>query len=78
MWGLGGGSEGDRYGRRTGKIIMKLRKTVYLKQRNKEKKDILYTMKTGAVGIYTVESLNQLELINSCAVECGIKVKVLI
>lgn len=45
---------------------------------NKEKKDILYTMKTGAVGIYTVESLNQLELINSCAVECGIKVKVLI
>lgn len=45
---------------------------------NKEKKDILYTMKTGAVGIYTVESLNQLELINACAVECGIKVKVLI
>lgn len=45
---------------------------------NKEKKDILYTMKTGSVGIYTVESLNQLELINSCAVECGIKVKVLI
>ena len=44
----------------------------------KEKKDILYTMKTGAVGIYTVESLNQLELINFCAVECGIKVKVLI
>lgn len=45
---------------------------------NKEKKDILYTMKNGAVGIYTVESLNQLELINACAVECGIKVKVLI
>ena len=45
---------------------------------NKEKEDILYTMKTGAVGIYTVESLNQLELINACAVECGIKVKVLI
>lgn len=45
---------------------------------NKEKKDILYTMKTGAVGIYTVESLNQLELINACAVECGIKIKVLI
>lgn len=54
------------------------REKIVLSGVNKEKKDILYTMKTGAVGIYTVESLNQLELINSCAVECGIKVKVLI
>lgn len=54
------------------------RSKIVLSGVNKEKKDILYTMKTGAVGIYTVESLNQLELINSCAVECGIKVKVLI
>ena len=54
------------------------REKIVLSGVNKDKKDILYTMKTGAVGIYTVESLNQLELINSCAVECGIKVKVLI
>ena len=54
------------------------REKIVLSGVNKEKKDIIYTMKTGAVGIYTVESLNQLELINSCAVECGIKVKVLI
>ena len=54
------------------------REKIVLSGVNKEKKDILYTMKTGAVGIYTVESLNQLELINACAVECGIKVKVLI
>ena len=54
------------------------REKIVLSGVNKEKKDILYTMKTGAVGIYTVESLNQLELINSCADECGIKVKVLI
>lgn len=54
------------------------RSKIVLSGVNKEKKDILYTMKTGAVGIYTVESLNQLELINSCAVEYGIKVKVLI
>lgn len=54
------------------------RSKIVLSGVNKEKKAILYTMKTGAVGIYTVESLNQLELINSCAVECGIKVKVLI
>ena len=54
------------------------REKIVLSGVNKEKKDILYTMKTGAVGIYSVESLNQLELINSCAVECGIKVKVLI
>ena len=54
------------------------REKIVLSGVNKEKKDILYTMKTGAVGIYTVESLNQLELINSCAVECGIKVKVVI
>ena len=54
------------------------REKIVLSGVNKEKKDILYSMKTGAVGIYTVESLNQLELINSCAVECGIKVKVLI
>ena len=54
------------------------REKIVLSGVNKEKKDILYTMKTGAVGIYTVESLNQLELINSCAVECGIKVLVLI
>lgn len=54
------------------------REKIVLSGVNKEKKDILYTMNTGAVGIYTVESLNQLELINSCAVECGIKVKVLI
>lgn len=54
------------------------REKIVLSGVNKEKKDILYTMKTGAVGIYTVESLNQLELINLCAVECGIKVKVLI
>ena len=54
------------------------REKIVLSGVNKEMKDILYTMKTGAVGIYTVESLNQLELINSCAVECGIKVKVLI
>lgn len=54
------------------------REKIVLSGVNKEKKDILYTMKTGAVGIYTVESLNQLELINSCAVECGIKAKVLI
>lgn len=54
------------------------REKIVLSGVNKEKKDILYTMKTGAVGIYTVESLNQLELINSCAVECGIKVNVLI
>lgn len=54
------------------------REKIVLSGVNKGKKDILYTMKTGAVGIYTVESLNQLELINSCAVECGIKVKVLI
>lgn len=54
------------------------REKIVLSGVNKEKKDILYTMKTGAVGIYTVESLNQLELINSSAVECGIKVKVLI
>ena len=47
------------------------REKIVLSGVNKEKKDILYTMKTGAVGIYTVESLNQLELINSCAVECG-------
>lgn len=45
---------------------------------NKEKKDILYSMKTGAAGIYTVESVNQLDLINTCALECGIRVKVLL
>lgn len=54
------------------------REKIVLSGVNKEKKDIIFTMKTGAVGIYTVESLNQLELINACAVECGIKVKVLV
>ena len=54
------------------------REKIVLSGVNKEKKDILYIKETAAAGIYTVESLNQLELINSCAVECGIKVKVLI
>ena len=45
---------------------------------NKEKKDILSVMKTGSVGIYTVESMNQLKLINASALECGIKVNVLL
>lgn len=54
------------------------REKIVLSGVNKEKKDILYSMKTGAAGIYTVESVNQLNLINTCALECGIRVKVLL
>lgn len=54
------------------------REKIVLSGVNKEKKDILYSMKTGAAGIYTVESVNQLNLINTCAIECGIRVKVLL
>jgi len=45
---------------------------------NKEKKDILSVMKTGSVGIFTIESMNQLKLINSCAVECKVKANILL
>lgn len=45
---------------------------------NKEKDDIMSVMKSGGVGIYTIESMNQLKLINACANECRVKANVLI
>lgn len=54
------------------------REKIVLSGVNKERKDILAVMKTGSVGMYTIESFKHLKIINECALECGIKVKVLI
>ncbi len=46
---------------------------------NKERHDIVHVMKDlNGVGTYTVESVNQLKLINSCAAEYNLKAKVLL
>ena len=46
---------------------------------NKEKADILHVMKDcGGVGVYTIESRTQLELLQACAKETNLTIRALI
>lgn len=53
--------------------------SVVLSGVNKEKSDIEHVMRDcGGVGIYTVESLTQLKLLQECAAQAGLKISVLV
>ena len=53
-------------------------KRIVLSGVNKEEAEVKRVMREGGAGVYTVESLHQLELLEICAKECSIQVSVIL